>query len=1155
MRIARLDLAAFGPFSERSLDFSGGAPGGLHLVYGRNAAGKSSALRAITDLLFGIPAKSRDDHVHPYQALRIRAVLESGSGERVSVQRLKRNKDSLRDAADAPLDELVLKRLLGNVDRALFERVFGLDHERLRDAGKDLLEGGGDVGESLFDAGSGGHGVRRVLDRLREEADRLFKPRGGKQEIAQLLESYKAARERVRDRSHPPEKYIDQQLALERLGEERAALAQELSELRRERERSRILQSTLKGATKRAKLLQELVSLGSLPELPPDFGERRERVHASLTKHRANIERAERELARLNARRAELNPPTALLDLGEETITVLREGIGSTKKALADLPAREANLAEKRAESQVVERRLGLDSARLGGEGLKARRPEEARFRKLLAERGALAERRRGARDRLAQTELDKETRCARLRALPPPADAEALERAVLMARHVGDVDARLAQARREREEHALLARAELAALAPFDGTLAELCTLRVPAAETVAHFEQCFDDLAERRKRLAAERDRQRERAAELARELAAEERAGAVPSEEELGQSRAARDERFEELCRAWPEKPAKGWSLFDAARVREYRASVSVADNLADRLRREAARAAENARRQAELAQIAEEQLRLAELDASLERERADAEFKWAESWAAAGLTPVRPAEMRAWLSRREHAVQLVVREAALLAHETALEAQQRELIEGLQRALGEWPPSTPLGVVVARANSKLDQERRAAADRAALQSQIAELEVRAEAARREYEASEKEARARETALAEVVIELGFEASISPEEADVRLEELNALARTREQISDLERRVAGMQRDIAAFESEVRALVSVHAPELASAPAPRAALELIARYDRGRRDAEALARLLAEVSEREAELEEERALLLRAEAEASQLLAAARASDTSELASIELRTRKARELRAELDGLEGTLSEAAGARGLAALLEEAAATEPARLAARLEELDALIEQLQERHSDCISSQQRVQAGLEMFSDTSAAEAADEERALASALISRSERWAKLKLAEVLLSREVERYREQNQGPVLRRAAELFTRLTLNEYRGLRVGREERALVAVRANELEVGVEGLNEAARYHLYLALRLASLERFLEHAEPLPLVLDDVLIHFDEDGARAALDVLGDLAQRFQVLLFTHHRHNLALAEAATPPERLFIHEL
>src|SRR5688572_27228340 len=122
MRFGRLELVAFGPFSERSLDLSGGAPGGLHLVYGKNAAGKSTALRAIGDLLFGIPPKTGDDHLHPYAQLRIRAELWNGAGPPLVVQRLKRNKDALRDESDSPIDEAVLARLLGGLDRATFER-------------------------------------------------------------------------------------------------------------------------------------------------------------------------------------------------------------------------------------------------------------------------------------------------------------------------------------------------------------------------------------------------------------------------------------------------------------------------------------------------------------------------------------------------------------------------------------------------------------------------------------------------------------------------------------------------------------------------------------------------------------------------------------------------------------------------------------------------------------------------------------------------------------------------------------------------------------------------------------------------------------------------------------------------------------------------
>ena len=1153
MRIARLELAAFGPFTDRVLDLSGGAPAGLHLIYGRNAAGKSSALRAVSDLLFGIPAKSGDDHVHPYAALRVRALLESASGERLFVQRLKRSKDSLRDESDAPLDEVVLKRLLGSVDRSMFERVFGLDHERLRDAGRSLLAGGGDIGESLFDAGAGGQGVGRVLTRLREEADRLFRPRGGKQEIAQLLESYKSARERVRAATHPPEAYLEQQRELARHRAEHAALSQELSQLRHERERSRLLQATLKGIAKREKLLAELAALGGVPELAPDFSEQRQRVQSRLSTHRANVERAERELARLSQRAAELKPPRGLLAVGEETITLLREGIGSTKKALLDLPAREAALAQRRAEAAVVERRLGLDAARSTSEALKARRPEEARFRKLLAERAALAERRRLGRERLAQLELELETRGARLRALPALGAAAALERAVALARDVGDVDGALEQARRERAEVTLYSRAELATLAPFDGTLAELVTLRVPASETVARFEQAFSQLDEQEKRIAHEQERCRERAAELARELAAEEQAGAVPSEHELERARQSRDERFDALYRAWPEKPGQAPSLFDAARLREYRSAVAAADALADRLRREAARVAENARRSAELAQLGEEQLRLAELGREVSQRRAALAAEWASSWAAAGFEPVRPSEMRGWLTRRERAVALVAKEAALDERERGLQAQAHALADALCAALGEAPATLAAGVALAA--ERLDRERRLAAERVALERELAELEVRAAAARRELEASEQEVRARELELGQVTALLGFDASLTPEEVEARLEALSDLLTTRQQTAELERRIVGMRRDVDAFESEVAALVRAQAPELAELPATRAATELIARFDRGRRDAEVLERLLSELAERRSELEEQRALLARAEAELSALVAAAQAADSGELPGIELRVRHARELRAELDGLEATLNEAAGARGLAALLGEAAATDPARLSARLEELDEEIEQLEERHAESIRMQQRVQAGLELFSDTSAADAAEEERSLASALVDRSERWAKLKLAEVLLAREIERYRERNQGPVLRRAAELFVRLTHGEYRGLRLGREERTLVTVRANEQEVGVDGLNEAARYHLYLALRLASLERYLEHAEPLPLVLDDVLIHFDEEGARAALSVLAELSTRVQILLFTHHRHNLDLAQAAAPSERLFVHEL
>jgi exonuclease SbcC len=56
------------------------------------------------------------------------------------------------------------------------------------------------------------------------------------------------------------------------------------------------------------------------------------------------------------------------------------------------------------------------------------------------------------------------------------------------------------------------------------------------------------------------------------------------------------------------------------------------------------------------------------------------------------------------------------------------------------------------------------------------------------------------------------------------------------------------------------------------------------------------------------------------------------------------------------------------------------------------------------------------------------------------------------------------------------------------------------------------------------------------LRLAALDRHLQEHEPMPLILDDLLITFDDDRARAILPELARLSQRTQILLFTHHCH-------------------
>jgi uncharacterized protein YhaN len=144
-------------------------------------------------------------------------------------------------------------------------------------------------------------------------------------------------------------------------------------------------------------------------------------------------------------------------------------------------------------------------------------------------------------------------------------------------------------------------------------------------------------------------------------------------------------------------------------------------------------------------------------------------------------------------------------------------------------------------------------------------------------------------------------------------------------------------------------------------------------------------------------------------------------------------------------------------------------------------------------------------------------------------------------------LKLASLLLRRGIERYRQRKQGPLLGRASELFARLTLGSFTSLQADfneQDEPVIVGVRPDGRHVAVDGMSDGSLDQLYLALRLATIESHVTKHEPMPLIVDDILVHFDNARAAVALQCLAELARQTQVILFTHHEHLAQLAMSA-----------
>ncbi len=127
MKILSLDLTAWGPFTGKSIDLSGGQEG-LHIILGPNEAGKSATLRALRALFFGIPERPQDNFRHDNTQLRIGACLRRSDGTELAVVRRKGRSKTLLAPDQSALSDDVLKGFLGGVDAGLFSRLFGISH-------------------------------------------------------------------------------------------------------------------------------------------------------------------------------------------------------------------------------------------------------------------------------------------------------------------------------------------------------------------------------------------------------------------------------------------------------------------------------------------------------------------------------------------------------------------------------------------------------------------------------------------------------------------------------------------------------------------------------------------------------------------------------------------------------------------------------------------------------------------------------------------------------------------------------------------------------------------------------------------------------------------------------------------------------------------
>jgi uncharacterized protein YhaN len=289
-----------------------------------------------------------------------------------------------------------------------------------------------------------------------------------------------------------------------------------------------------------------------------------------------------------------------------------------------------------------------------------------------------------------------------------------------------------------------------------------------------------------------------------------------------------------------------------------------------------------------------------------------------------------------------------------------------------------------------------------------------------------------------------------------------------------------------------------------------------------------------------------------------VVRAGLELEALVELAGVATVEALPEAERRSVRIEELRARLPELEAQIAEV-GQASLGDLIERTAGMD----------VDALGTQRVEGEEEIVGLEEQlhqvdVRIG-ELGAERRKMECLDGAGGIAETLEQRiaelrglTERYLRLYLAGWALSQAIDSYRQEHKGPLLRRADELFPELTCGSFQGLEVGfdeSDEPILVGIRSNGKKAPVQVMSTGTLEQLYLALRLASLERHIDAHGPMPVILDDVVLHSDPKRKTAILQALAELGRRTQVIAFTHDPQVVALAQAGLDPDLLTVHEL
>ena len=1164
MKILQLDLKAFGPFTGKTLHLSDGN-NGVHIVYGPNEAGKSAALRALTAFLYGIHPKTPDNFLHDYNSLQIGARLQKSDGTQKYFTRRKGNKNTLLDESGNIVGEDKIRDFLDGVPLDVFMNMYGINADVLVKGGLDLVRGQGAMGTVLFSAASGVPEVREILASLEARAEELFKSRGSTQEINLLIKDLEELKKKRKEYSLSVKDWEEIEERLQRMVTEKEAIFQKVKEKNMTLNHRRRLLEAYKDAGELKEIRTELDVMGKVIILPEDFTTRRARAEEKLSDAREALLKDTHSLEGVSGEILALNVPSEILKQ-KNRITNLFQASGNYKQANEQLPRLQGNVLEIERTIRRILRELKLpeDSNDFTQYCLSV--PDRARIEELCTEHTMLTTTMGHLKKDFEKTERVIDEFREKLQNAPNPCDLGDLAIVLNEYRQSGINERQLKELKAKVGSLEGSSADGIKRLGLNDTDRESFLSLPIPGKQTVKRFAKDAQAIEQQLSDVRRQCDDERASLLSIQDDIKILQVQGTVPTEEDLMQSRGHRDTLWGIIRAAWMGAHTiqeQEWKEYDEATNPgdAFEHTMHTADEISDRLRRESDRVAQLAQFLTGKERCVEKLKELSFSEEALSKEEISLGGKWGELWHATGITPARPEEMLEWLDLYDATLRFCQewkQESSDLEQLTREIGGVRKRLSGLILETGEDTKEDTLSTMCTKADALIKLQGERTHIRKQLEERLRESEKLSTTQKKDIKEGDKHLSAWKVNWTKAVTIINLDADATPEQALAVLRKFDEIATNVRDLEEKSSRVRAIESDGNRFERNVAALCD----DLGRIAEGRGYTYVIEQLNQelteGLKSRERLKALERNKTDLEKSIEKHRSTIKENEADLQGLLKEAGCDKALELPERESLSRAYLKINERAGELKRTISRSAGGVELDVFLAEIENVDVDMLPQEIAVLENDLKELENSRSDLDQKIGRVGKERDsMAGGSKASEVAEDIELVLAKIRDATQEYVRLTLTASHMRGALESYRKENQGPVLTRAGDFFKKITLGRFEGLTTdydGDDQPVLVGLRSGK-NIPIEAMSDGTCDQLYLALRLASLEQQLRQREPLPLILDDVLVNFDDIRAKQTFQILAELSTKTQVILFTHHRHLFELAQHSLSSDVLYTQEL